>query len=98
METRRQRLDQLTARWRARRDARRPADPRERPPADAERERRALAAFPYEELSPAEYAAAHGAEMPGFTYDDYAYEDPRLDAWLRELGAILRARREEPRG
>lgn len=93
METRRQRLERLTARWRARREARRPAGPGERPLADEERQRLARAAFPYGEVSPAEYAAAHGADMPGFTYDDYAYDDPELDAWLRELGAILRARR-----
>jgi hypothetical protein len=32
--------------------------------------------------------------MPGFTYDEVAYADTQLDAWLRELGEILRRRRE----
>ena len=30
--------------------------------------------------------------MVGFTYDDYTYADPALEAWLRELGELLRAR------
>ena len=92
--TRRERLDRLAARWRARHDARRPADPSRRPLADPERERLARRAFPYRELSPADYAAAHGDDMPGFTYDEAAYADPQLDAWLLELGQILRRRRE----
>ena len=94
METRRERLDRLTARWRVRHDARRAADPAARPPADPQRERQARVAFPYREVTPADYAAAHGDEMPGFTYDDVAYADPELDAWLLELGEILRRRRE----
>ncbi len=31
--------------------------------------------------------------MIGFTYDDEAYADPQLDAWLVEVGRLLRARR-----
>jgi hypothetical protein len=30
--------------------------------------------------------------MVGYTFDAYSYADPALDAWLRELGALLRAR------
>jgi hypothetical protein len=93
VETRRDRLQRLTDRWRSRHDARRPASPDARPPADPERERLARAAFPYREVTPADYAAAHGAEMPGFTYDEAAYTDAELDAWLLELGEILRRRR-----
>jgi hypothetical protein len=93
VETRRERLDRLTARWRSRHDAHRPPSPDARPPADPERERRARDAFPYRDVSPAEYAAAHGHDMPGFTYDEAAYADPELDAWLLELGEILRRRR-----
>jgi hypothetical protein len=91
---RRQQLDEMTRRWRARHDARHDAEPSERPAADAERETRARLAFPYREQAPAEYAAAHGEDMIGFIYDEYAYDDPELDAWLRELGAILRRRRD----
>jgi hypothetical protein len=93
MDRRRQQLDDMTRRWRERHDARRLAGPPDRPPADAERETRARGAFPYRELSPREYAQRHGADMIGFIYDEYAYDDPELDAWLVELGAELRRRR-----
>ena len=94
MDRRRQRLDEMTLRWRARHDARRDASSGERPPADAEREMRARAAFPYREQAPADYANLHAGDMIGFIYDEYAYDDPELDAWLVELGAILRRRRQ----
>ena len=86
----RQRLDELTDRWRARHDARRPAD---RPPADAEREALARRAFPYRTIAPADYVVEHGSDMIGFTYDDESYADPALDAWLLEVGRLLRERR-----
>ena len=41
-------------------------------------------------MTPADYAERHGAAMAGFTYDDYRYPDPQLDAWLLELGRLLR--------
>lgn len=88
----RARLDELTRRWRARHDARRP-EPGERPRAGAERQARAASAFPYRSVSPAAYVAEHGEDMAGFTYDDERYDDPVLDAWLIELGGLLRARR-----
>lgn len=93
MDDRTRRLDEMTLRWRARHDARRDAEGAPREPADAEREVRARTAFPYREESPQAYADAHGADMIGFIYDEYAYADPELDAWLVELGAILRQRR-----
>lgn len=86
-DARRARLDRLTRRWRSRHDAARTA---ERPPADSERERRASTLFPFRELAPADYAERYGAAMIGFTYDSYAYADPDLDAWLGELGRVLR--------
>jgi hypothetical protein len=89
-DPRRQNLDRLTARWRARHEARRATG--SRPPADAEREARADTLFPWRTETPAEYAAHHGTAMIGYTYDDYAYTDPGLAAWLRELGEILRQR------
>ncbi len=94
MDRRRQRLDEMTLRWRARHDAQRDAAGAERPPADADRELLARAAFPYREQAPAAYADHHADDMIGFIYDEYAYDDPELDAWLVELGAILRRRRE----
>ena len=70
----RERLDELTDRWRVRHDASRPVD---RPPADADRE--AL--------------AQRGRDMAGFTYDDERYADADLEAWLLEVGRLLRERR-----
>ena len=63
-----------------------------RPPADLEREARAAAHFPWRSQTPAAYAATHSAAMMGYTYDAYTYRDIELEAWLRELGTLLRAR------
>jgi hypothetical protein len=84
------RLKELTDRWRRRHDARRPL---ERPPADPDREALAARAFPYRDQAPAAYVDEHGADMAGFTYDEAHYADPDLDAWLTEVGRLLRARR-----
>jgi len=88
--SRRERLAVLTDRWRIRRNDRRAAD---RPPADPAREALAASAFPFRSQSPAAYVADHGQDMIGFTYDDERYADPELDAWLVEVGRLLRARR-----
>lgn len=90
---RRERLRQLTQRWRARRDARLAKAGTSRPAADPERQARAAASFPYRTMSPSEFGARHGGDMPGFTYDEYRYDDPDLERWLVELGRELRARR-----
>jgi hypothetical protein len=89
-ESRRQRLDRLTDRWRARHEARMVEEGR--PRADPEREARARASFPWKTQSAAEYAATYGSAMVGYTYDAYSYEDGELEAWLRQLGDLLRAR------
>lgn len=89
---RREHLDQLTDRWRARHDARRPS-PDARPAADSDREALAARAFPFETVTPAEYVEEHGVDMTAFTYDEARYADPRLDAWLLEVGRLLRADR-----
>ncbi|HEY7525363.1 MAG TPA: hypothetical protein VIA82_00805 [Candidatus Limnocylindria bacterium] len=86
-------LDRLTRRWQQRHDARRAADP-SRPRANPGREALAKHGFPYESVSPAEYVAQRGEDMPGFTYDDESYADPALDAWIVEVGRLLRERRE----
>lgn len=88
--TGRKRLDQLTDRWRARHDARRPQG-ENRPRAAFERQFLAGRAFPYRSMTPAAYVAEHGADMAGFTYDDESYADAELDAWLVEVGRLLRA-------
>jgi hypothetical protein len=92
----REHLDELTDRWRARHDARRPA-PGNRLLADSEREALAERAFPYRSVAPAGYVAEHGGAMSAFTYDDERYANPDLDAWLLEVGRLLRERREMPR-
>ena len=97
MTDRRAHLDRLTARWRDRHDAQRTLVA-SRPAADPEREALAARAFPYQSVSPVEYADAHAADMPGFTYDEVAYADPELDAWLLALGEELRRRRARSRG
>jgi hypothetical protein len=84
------RLEYLTRRWRARHDARRR---QERPPADPDREAGARRVFPYRSVPPADYVDEHGTDMIGFTYDDARYADPELDAWLVEVGRLLRLRR-----
>jgi len=86
----RDRLDALTDRWRARHDARRP-QAGGRPKAPFAREFLASRAFPYRTVTPEAYVAEHGADMRAFTYDDEHYADAELDAWLVEVGRLLRA-------
>ena len=86
----RERLSNLTVRWRARHDAHRSDT---RPAADPGREAVAAQAFPFRSVSPAAYVAEHGSDMTGFTYDEATYGDPELDAWLLEVGRLLRMRR-----
>ncbi|MGH2417774.1 MAG: hypothetical protein ACRDFY_05525 [Candidatus Limnocylindria bacterium] len=88
--TSRDRLNKLTDRWRTRHDQRRPE---ERPPADPAREALAARAFPFRSVEPGAYVSEHGSDMVGFTYDDARYADPDLDAWLTEVGRLLRMRR-----
>lgn len=88
----RERIDELTDRWRRRHEARRPA-PADRAPAPPEREALAVRAFPFLTTSPAAYVAEHGAAMTAFTYDDERYADAALDAWLLEVGRLLREAR-----
>jgi hypothetical protein len=90
--TRRERLSELTDRWRTRHDAARPRV-EDRPPAEADREALASRAFPYRTVTPAAYVAEHGADMTAFTYDEARYTDAELDAWLLEVGRLLRERR-----
>jgi hypothetical protein len=89
---RREHLEHLTDRWRTRHDARRPAVDA-RPIADPSREALASRAFPFQRVTPAEYVAEHGADMSAFTYDEARYADADLDAWLLEVGRLLREQR-----
>jgi hypothetical protein len=89
-------LDRLTRRWRERHDARRGADDF-RPRANPGREALARRGFPYHDLTPVQYVAEHGAAMVGFTYDDESYADAELDAWILEVGRLLREEREAPK-
>lgn len=83
------RLQTLIDRWQVRHQRRMASGRR---PADAEREARATALFPWRTETPADYVARHGADMIGYTYDAYTYADRDLEAWLHELGEILRQR------
>lgn len=95
--SRRDRLDRLTARWRERHDARlHEAGPR--PRANPGREALARQHFPFRDTTPEEYVATHGEAMVGFTYDEESYADPALDAWLLEVGRLLRERRQGGEG
>jgi hypothetical protein len=89
-DQRRARLERWTDRGRLRHEARVAAEGR--PRADADREARAKAFFPWQTQTPTEYAATYGSAMVGYTYDAYTYADARLEVWLRELGELLRAR------
>jgi len=89
------RLDELTRRWQERRDERRRGMTRDGVPreaADPVRAARAASAFPFRRMTPADYVARHGPDMVGFTYDDYTYADAALQAWLDEIGRLLRLR------
>ena len=93
------RLDELTRRWQERRDERRRGMTRDGVPreaADPVRAARAASAFPFRRMTPADYVARHGPDMVGFTYDDYTYADAALQAWLDEVGRLLRERPEAP--
>lgn len=90
--TDRDRLTELTRRWRERHDAHRPAE-EARPAADPSREVQAARAFPFRDVEPERYVEEHGADMVGFTYDEARYADADLDAWLLEVGRLLRERR-----
>jgi hypothetical protein len=93
------RLDELTRRWQARHTARRRTQARggvAREPADPVRAARAASAFPFRRITPGDYVARHGSDMVGFTYDDYTYPDAALQAWLDEVGRLLRLRSEKP--
>ena len=86
---RRERLHRLTDRWRARHGAGRPSVDA-RLPAEPARGALAARAFPYRTVTPADYVADHGNDMHAFTYDEVRYPDPDLDAWLLEVGRLLR--------
>ena len=58
--------------------------------ASPDRESLAARAFPFRDVAPADYVAEHGDAMTAFTYDDERYADPALDAWLLEVGRLLR--------
>jgi len=93
-DERRERLEELTRRWRARQDDRRrerAVDGSQREAADPARLERARSLLPYREVAPDAYVAEHGAAMGAYTYDDYAYPDPELQAWIDEVGRLLRA-------
>ncbi len=98
---RKRRIEELTRRWQERREERRRTQSRDGVPredADPVRSARAASAFPFRRVTPADYVARHGADMVGFTYDDYTYADAALQGWLDEVGRLLRLRADQPGG
>jgi hypothetical protein len=51
--------------------------------------------FPLE-MSPEEYAARHSHTWLSFSFDEYRFANPDLDAWIQRLGDILRGRNGAP--
>ena len=45
--------------------------------------------FPYEALSPEEYAGRKGSNWDMFSFDNYRFQNVALDAWIQRLGQIL---------
>ncbi len=61
----------------------------ELPLANPGREQLARELFPYREQTPEEYAARNAHKWMSFSFDDFRYADPELDAWIARLGQIL---------
>ena len=61
----------------------------ERPLAHVGYEKTAEELFPYEVLSPEEYAGREGASWGCFSFSDYRFQNAVLDAWIQALGKIL---------
>lgn len=64
-------------------------DPERLPLATEEMEARVRRTFPLD-TPPEVFAARDGHGWLDFPFDRYRYRDARLQAWLREVGAILR--------
>lgn len=65
------------------------SDRSELPFANPGREQLARELFPYREQTPEEYAARQAHQWMSFSFDDYRYSDPELEAWIARLGDIL---------
>ena len=59
------------------------------PLADVSRQQLAQETFPYREQTPEEYAARSAHLWGSFSFDDFRYSDPVLDAWIARLGDIF---------
>ena len=57
--------------------------------ADPGREQDASRLFPFTSMSPEEYAAREGVNWLCFSFADFRYRDPVLDAWIQTLGRIF---------
>lgn len=62
---------------------------RDRHPAAAHREQFARSHFPFETMSPEEYAARRGVGWLCFSFHLFRYQDEKLDAWIQRLGEIF---------
>ncbi len=59
--------------------------------AGVEYERTAHELFPFETMSPEEYAARNGHAWMMFSFGGYSYRDKKLQAWLYRLADILKS-------
>lgn len=59
------------------------------PPASPELEERVRNTFPFEEMSPEEFAGRDGEGWTVFSFDAYRYQNEKLDTWIQQFGKIL---------
>ena len=65
---------------------------KEYPLASKDREEDAKKIFPYQSMSPQEYAELYQDKWYCFSFDDYIYEDEILNEWIHSLGDIFFSR------
>jgi len=61
----------------------------EKPLADPVYERNAHELFPFETMTPEEYAARNGHGWLMFSFGSHSYRDKKLEAWAHRLNEIL---------
>jgi hypothetical protein len=61
----------------------------ERPLDSVESERSLRGHFPYEDMSPEEFAARHASGILCFSLHERRYRDATFDAWIQRLAEIL---------
>ena len=65
----------------------------ELPLASEEYEQTAASMFPYETMSPEEYAGRYAHGIWSSSFDTFAYRNPALHAWIHDFHQVLRSGR-----